>query len=253
MADRVVLPAHVVQELQRFLGHRVVRGDLGLAVGSDRLHASTAGVRGGGQFPSTGVSLGHLHVARDTGNLLRDDLRVLAHLVPRCRRLVRVEARLLEDGAVVRQPHGIRPVRDAVDLVALLCDGEDVLVELIRIRQLADLSGDVRQLARLEQRLGVGERHVEHVRQRAAGELRGERRTRPLVFLGLDHDVGVRLLERLHPGVERRECGLVAAGDQAGYGDVHLAVAGAAARARAAGQQADSGERDRRDRGDRSW
>ena len=43
---------------------------------------------------------------------------------------------------------------------------------------------DVGELALLDERLAVGERDREDVRQRAAGERRGERRAGPVVLVG---------------------------------------------------------------------
>ena len=88
--------------------------------------------------------------------------------------------------------------------------------------------GDVHQLPVLEQRLGVGERHREHVGQAAAGELHGEGRSLPLVLDADDVDVGVELLELGLLRLERLVRGGVGSRRERGDAQLGLAVGPAA-------------------------
>ena len=139
------------------------------------LEAAAEGVAERRQHPPAGVVLGHLGEAGLTGRL--GDRRCgLTHLGPRRRRGVGVETGLLEHRPVVVQTDAVGGDRHAEDgAVGVLGDGEDVGVEVGGVRQGLDLGGDVGHLAALEQTLDVGERDLEHGRQRAAGELGGER------------------------------------------------------------------------------
>src|SRR5665647_564024 len=226
--ERVVLPAQVVQELQG--GPRAVvvqRRGVG-AVAVVLLDPAAARVGRRGQLPATGVVRGHRRVARDARRVL-DGLRVLADLVPRRRRVVRVESGLGEQRAVVVQCDAVDGLgRDRVDLPVLAHAGlQQRLVEVGRVRQRLELRVDVGQLAVLDERLGVGERDLVDVGQRSTGELGGEGRRAPLVLDGLDGDVRVHLLELGDALVERVEGGLLGARDEADHAQRDLLVLGA--------------------------
>ena len=161
------------------------------AVAGALLQAAAEGVAQRGEHPPARVVLGHLGVAGLAGGV-GDRLGVVAHLVPRGRRLVRVEAGLLEQLAVVVQADAVGGDRDAVDVaVGVLGDGEHVRVEVGGVRQRFELGGDVGDLAALDEAAGVGERDLEDGGQRAAGQLGGEGGDVPLVLGGLDVDVRV--------------------------------------------------------------
>ena len=173
-AHRVVLPAQRLEELEGGDRARVVDRHVD-AVGGLLLEAATEGVAERRQHPPAGVVLRHLGEAGLTGRL--GDRRCgLTHLGPRRRRGVGVESGLLEHRPVVVQTDAVGADRHAEDgAVGVLGDGEDVGVEVGGVRQGLDLGGDVGHLAALEQALDVGERDLEHGRQRAAGELGSER------------------------------------------------------------------------------
>ena len=167
------------------------------------LDPAAHGVDDRGERPAAGAVLGHLDVAGLAGGV-GDGLGVLAHLVPRGRRLVGVEPGRLEHGPVVVQAHAVGRGRDGVDVaVAVLDRLQHVGVELVGVRQLLELGRDVLQLAALDQGRAVGEGDLEGRRQRVAGELRTERGDVPLPLLGVDGDVRVGGLELLDPGQER--------------------------------------------------
>ena len=86
-----------------------------------------------------GVVLRHLRVAGLAGGV-GDLLGVLADLVPRGRRGVRVEPGLLEHRPVVVQPEAVGGERHAVDLaLGVLGDGQHVGVEVGGVRQRLEL------------------------------------------------------------------------------------------------------------------
>ena len=247
-AERVVLPAEVVQELERGLRAVVVDRRRVGAVAVVLLDRPPRATVRRGELPAAGVVLRHLGVAGLAG-LLGDRLRGLAHLVPRRGRAVGVEAGRLEERAVVVQAHRVGLAREAEDVAVVAGDAvEDDRVELVGVAELLDLLGDVHELTVLEQRLGVGERNREHVGQAAARELHGEGRALPLVLDADDVDVGVLVLElRLLRGE-----GLVGGGVGAGRegGDAKFGLAAVVPPpARAGDERAD--RRQRGDAGDR--
>lgn len=104
---------------------------------------------------------------------------------------------------------------DGVDLaVGALARVEDGRVELGCVGQRLELLVEVGDLLVLDQGLRIGERDLEDLRQRASGELGGERGRLPFVFLRLDVDAGVGVLELLDLGVEGVDGGLLRAGQQ---------------------------------------
>ena len=83
---------------------------------------------------------------------------------------------------------------------------------------------DVGQLAVLDERLGVGQRDLEDVRQRATGELRGEGRREPVVLLGSTLMSGLAGLELVDARVQRVDGLRLGAGLQARHREGDLAV-----------------------------
>ena len=179
------------------------------------LHPAAERVDDGGEDPAGGVVvLRHLRVAGLTG-LLRDRLRVGAELTPRRRRLVRVETGFLEERAVVVECLRVRTLRQGDDLpLGVGSLGEHRRVVLREVRELLHVRRQVGELTVVAERARVRERHLEDGGQRAARELRRERRCRPLVVDRLDVDGRIRLLELGDPCVELVDCCLRAAWNQ---------------------------------------
>ena len=192
------------------------------AVVGPLLEAAAEGVAERRQHPPAGVVLGHLGEAGLTGRL-GDRRGGLTHLGPRRRRGVGVETGLLEHRPVVVQADAVGADRHAEDgAVGVLGDGEHVGVEVGGVRQGLDLGGDVGHLAALEQTLDVGERDLEHRRQRAAGELGGERGDVVLPLVWFDRDVRVLRLELLDALEEGLASLLLGARRQVAHRDRHL-------------------------------
>ena len=225
-AHRVVRPAHRLQHVQRRHGLRVVERRL-RARAAAGFHPSAERVDDRRQDPARGVVvLAHLRVAGLAG-LLGDQLGIGPQLPPGRRRLVRVEARLAEQLAVVVQRLRVRALRQRDDLaLRRRALGEDCRVVLREVRQLLHFRGDVGELAVFTECPCVGEGHLEHRRQRARRELGRERRAGPLVLDRLHDDVRVGLLELRDLIVELLDRGVLAARDQRRDADRDLCRAG---------------------------
>ena len=149
------------------------------------LHPAAERVHQRRQHPAAGVvscPSGRSRSCRSLGDLLR----VRPHLGPRRRRLVRVEAGLREQLAVVVQRLRVGGDRQPDDLALRVLPPRARLgLNFAQYGSVLTSRAHVGDLAVPTERPGVGERHLEHRRQRAAGELGRERGDVPLVLVGL--------------------------------------------------------------------
>src|SRR6201999_1807459 len=217
-------------------------------------HRTAQRVHLGGEVPAADVGRAVIAVADDAVAQCADLLGVGPDLGPGGRRVVRVQARPLEQLLVVEQAEGVVRHRYAVQVAAgaaaLPVDVDQVGLEAAQALDLAGVLADVGGLAGVDDVGGVGEVRVEDVVHLAAGQLGVERR-RVVAGVGvvaLDGDAGVGLLEQRDVLHEELALGGLGLGRFTAHGDGHVAARAArAARAGSAAARAARGHGDRAD------
>jgi hypothetical protein len=197
-----------------------------------------------------------LHEEPGLAGHLVDPVGVLAHFVPGRRRAVGIEPGRLKKCTVVDEALREERARQTVDLAVLVAQRfERLRAELVVVLPVGELIADRHDLAASDEALRLGERNLDDVFDRLAGELRREGQAVPHVGRRLDRDVRVLLLEGFDPGVERRDAcrvgrdGIPLDRDRDGGILIDRGFGGTAA-ARARREQADDRQRSERGEGD---